>query len=108
VYTSRVRRDSHLGRGGARRDAPEPSDEVFILTSKLDNFRLHELNESDENHDDDDDEADNDLPKNAVPSSGEIKSQAEKLIIRHTKPKRRKNKISHEDVDNGSRDAGGD
>lgn len=77
-------------------------EEVYLLTSKLDNFRLADLNESEG---DDDDEEEDDITKHTVPSSADIKVQSEKLVMRHTKPKRRKGKVLSDleaDADAGS------
>jgi hypothetical protein len=103
AYETRARLDeAERGRGGRGRKATEPErEEVYVLTSKLDNFRLADLNES-EGDDDDDDE--DDITKHTVLSSVDIKVQSEKLVVRHTKPKRRKGKVSTLE---GDADAGG-
>lgn len=79
------------------REAPVSAEdaEVFLLTSKADNFRLAEPNELADNDDDDDD--DNELAKDVVLSSADVKAQAERLVFRHTKPKRRKGKALGDD-----------
>jgi len=71
-------------------------EKVFLLTTKADNFRLAGLREPVDDDDDDDDD-DNELGKNTVLSSVDVKEQSGRLVVRHTKPKRRRGKAAADD-----------
>ncbi|KAJ1618361.1 hypothetical protein T492DRAFT_1093226 [Pavlovales sp. CCMP2436] len=73
---------------------PPPREDVFLLTSKLDNFRLADLHESLADDDDDDDDPENEHAgaKSTVLSSSDIKQQGAKLVLRHNKPRKRAGK----------------
>lgn len=67
------------------------TDQLLLMTSRADNFRLKDRIDTAEDEDEDDDE-DGELLKSAVPSSSEIKLLAEQVIARHAKAKKRKGK----------------